>query len=166
MRFASTSSGRPSPTRRELAESARTHEQDSSMKGAHLDDLATFLAVAEEQSFTRAAARLGLSQSAVSHAMRALEERVGVRLLARTTRSVATTEAGEALLRRLRPALGDVVAALDDLRELRRKPSGTVRITTTRHAAKTVLEPALLDFTKTYPDVVLELVVDDRLTDI
>jgi DNA-binding transcriptional LysR family regulator len=136
------------------------------MKSAHLDDLAALVAVAEERSFTRAAAKLGISQSALSHAMRALEERVGVRLLARTTRSVATTEAGEALIQRLRPALGEVTAALDDLRELRTKPSGTVRITTMKHAAETVLEPAVAEFTKTYPDVTVEIIVDDRLTDI
>jgi len=136
------------------------------MRGPGFDDLAAFLVVAEERSFTRAAARLGVSPSALSHAMRSLEGRVGVRLLARTTRSVATTEAGEMLLRRLGPAFGDVGAALDDLRELQKKPSGTVRITTMRHAAKTVLEPALREFAQAYPDVVVELTVDDRLTDI
>lgn len=124
------------------------------------------MVVAEEASFTKAAARLGVSQSALSHAMRALEERVGLRLLARTTRSVAPTEAGARLLVRLRPAVQDIDAALDDLRTLRSKPSGTVRITTMKHAAEIVLAPALDRFFALYPDIKLEIDVDDALTDI
>jgi DNA-binding transcriptional LysR family regulator len=136
------------------------------MKTNDLDDLALFMAVADERSFTRAAARLGLSQSALSHAVKALEERLGLRLLARTTRSVATTEAGERLLRRLRPALGDIDSALQDLRELRARPSGTVRITTMKHAYDKVIRPALVGFLRDHPDVSVEIDVDEGLTDI
>src|SRR5215468_2987549 len=117
--------------------------------------LAAFLAVAEERSFTRAAKRLGVSPSALSHAIRGLEEDIGVRLLSRTTRSVAPTEAGEQLLARLRPALTDVQDALDLLSGLRDKPAGRVRLLVPRFAATAVLGPKLAKYTRDYPDVVL-----------
>src|SRR5579862_1052235 len=136
------------------------------MKRDDLNDLAAFSAVAEHGSFTRAAAELGLSQSALSHAMKALEERLGVRLLSRTTRSVSTTEAGETLLRSLRPALDDIASGLMAVGALRDQPSGTVRITATKHAVTAVVMPALPSYLTAFPDVRLELVVDDALTDI
>src|ERR1700756_5380055 len=113
------------------------------MRRGDLGDLAAFLAVADAKSFTRAAARLGTSQSALSHTVRRLETRLGLRLLTRTTRSVAPTEAGERLLETLRPAFDDIEARLDALSELRDRPAGTIRITTTEHAAHTILWPAL-----------------------
>jgi len=131
-----------------------------------LGDLAAFLAVAEERSFTRAAARLGTSQSALSHTVRRLEARLGLRLLTRTTRSVAPTEAGERLLETLRPAFDEIDARLAALSELRDKPAGTIRITTGQHAAETILWPALLRLLPHYPDVRVELSVDQALTDI
>jgi DNA-binding transcriptional LysR family regulator len=109
------------------------------MRREELVDLNAFLTVAEEQSFTRAAAKLGTSQSALSHTIRRLETRIGVRLLTRTTRSVAPTEAGERLLGTLRPALDTIGAQLASLSELREKPAGTIRITTSEHAASTAL---------------------------
>lgn len=136
------------------------------MRRDELGDLAAFVAVADELSFTRAAARLGLSASALSHAMRALEERMGVRLLARTTRSVRPTEAGERLLLTLRPALADVGAAVAQLRGSRDRPAGTVRLTAPRHAAASVVWPALPGFLDAHPDVRVELTLDDGLTDI
>lgn len=125
-----------------------------------------FLAVAEERSFTRAAARLGLSQSALSHAMRRLETRLGLRLLTRTTRSVAPTAAGERLIETLRPALDDIDDRLASLSELRERPAGTIRITASKHAARTVLWPVIDRFTAENPDVEIELSVDAGLTDI
>jgi DNA-binding transcriptional LysR family regulator len=136
------------------------------MKRDDLNDLAAFVMIADERSFTRAAARLGMSPSALSHAMKALEARLGVRLLARTTRSVATTEAGERLLRTLRPAFQDIGAELTALGELRDKPAGTIRITAFKHAAVSVLWPVLPDFLAAYPDVRVEIAVEDGLTDI
>src|ERR1700751_5030402 len=112
------------------------------MRRDELGDLIAFLAVAEERSFTRAAARLGASQSALSHTVRRLETRLGLRLLTRTTRSVAPTEAGERLVETLRPAFDDIDGLLVELSELREKPAGAIRITSTRHAAETVLWPA------------------------
>jgi len=122
--------------------------------------------VAEQGSFTRAAAELGMSQSALSHAMKALEERLGVRLLSRTTRSVSTTEAGETLLRSLRPALQDISSGVDAVGALRGKPSGTVRITATKHAASSVVMPVLPRFLASHPDIRVDIIVDDNLTDI
>src|ERR1700754_1307866 len=113
------------------------------MKGSELGDLVAFLAVAEEQSFTRAAAKLGISQSALSYTVRRLETRLGVRLLNRTTRSVAPTEGGERLLRTLRPAFDQIDSELEAVGELREKPSGTIRITANDHAADTILWPAI-----------------------
>lgn len=131
-----------------------------------LGDLAVLLAVAEERSFTRAAARLGTSQSSLSQAVRRLEEHLGVKLLARTTRSVSPTEAGEQLLSTLRPALGDIRDRLAALGQFRDKPAGLVRITTSRHAADTVLWPAIDRVLARYPDISVELSVDGALTNI
>lgn len=131
-----------------------------------LGDLSTFLVVAEERSFTRAAARLGTSQSAVSNAVRRLEAHLDLKLLARTTRSVSATEAGEQLLATLRPALGDIRSRLASLASLRAAPSGLVRISTSRHAAETVLWPAIDAVMGRYPDVRVELSIDGALTNI
>ncbi|MCY1672416.1 LysR family transcriptional regulator [Novosphingobium sp. SL115] len=131
-----------------------------------LGDLAILLAVAEEQSFTRAAARLGTSQSAVSQAVRRLEGNLGVKLLARTTRSVSPTEAGEQLLATLRPALGDIRAQLSQLTQFRDRPAGLVRITTSSHAAETVLWPAVDAVMARYPEIEIELSIDGALTNI
>jgi DNA-binding transcriptional LysR family regulator len=136
------------------------------MAKANLNDLAAFLTVARERSFTRAAARLGVSQSALSHTMRQLETRLGIRLLTRSTRSVAPTEAGERLLRNIGPRFEEIEAELDGLSELRDKPSGTIRITTGEHAANTILWPRLEKLLPKYPDIKVELTVDFGLTDI
>jgi DNA-binding transcriptional LysR family regulator len=136
------------------------------MARENLNDITAFLAVARERSFTRAAARLGLSPSALSHSIRGLEERLGLRLLARTTRSVAPTEAGERLLRSIGPRLEEIESELSALSALRDKPAGTVRITTGEHAAETVLWPALAALLPRYPDIKVELIVDYGLTDI
>ena len=136
------------------------------MKRDELNDLAAFVVVADEMSFTRAASRLGMSPSALSHAMKVLEDRLGLRLLARTTRRVRATEAGERLLRTLRPAFEDISAELTALGELRDKPAGTVRITTFKHAATSVLWPVLPSFLNAYPDIRVEITIDDGLTDI
>jgi len=136
------------------------------MQRRNLDGLLAFLAVAKERSFTRAAARLGVSQSALSHTMRDLETRLGVRLLARTTRSVSPTEAGERLLVTLEPRLEEIDAELAALSELRERPGGTIRITATDFAANTVLWPLLTKFLRRYPDIKVEIVIDYGLTDI
>jgi DNA-binding transcriptional LysR family regulator len=128
--------------------------------------LSAFVAVAEERSFTRAAKRVGVSPSAISHAMRGLEEAIGVRLLSRTTRSVAPTDAGEQLLARLRPALTDIREALDQVSGLGGKPAGRVRLLVPRLAAKTVLAPRIGQFARDYPDVVLDVTTDDSRMDI
>src|SRR5580700_6319772 len=116
------------------------------MQRGHLDDLVAFVAVGREKSFTKAAAKLGVSQSALSHTLRALEARLGVRLLTRTTRSVAPTEAGERLLHRLGPRFEEIEAELAAVSELRDKPVGTIRLTTTDYAADTILWPKLSKF--------------------
>ena len=136
------------------------------MKRDDLYDLAAFAVVAEHGSFTRAAAELGMSQSALSHALKALEERLGVRLLSRTTRSVSTTEAGETLLRSLRPALDEISSGVNAVGALRGKPSGTVRVTATKHAVSSVVMPVLPRFLASHPDIRLDVIVDDNLTDI
>jgi DNA-binding transcriptional LysR family regulator len=136
------------------------------MRREELADLNAFAAVAEERSFTRAAAKLGTSQSALSFTVRRLEERLGVRLLSRTTRSVAATEAGERLLRTLGPALDRIGAELAALSALRDKPAGTIRITAGEHAAESVLWPALEKLLPPYPDIKVEVIVDYGLTDI
>ena len=136
------------------------------MTRASINDLLAFLAVAKERSFTRAAAQLGVSQSALSHTIRGLEERLGLRLLTRTTRSVATTEAGERLLRTVGPRLEEIDAELSALTELRDKPAGTVRITAGEHSAEAILWPALAKLLPRYPDIKVELTIDYGLTDI
>jgi DNA-binding transcriptional LysR family regulator len=129
-------------------------------------DLVAFLAVARERSFTRAAAQIGVSPSALSHTVRKLEERVGVRLLTRTTRSVSPTEAGERLLRTIGPHFDEVRREVEGLSELRDKPAGTVRITSADHPAETILWPALEKLLPQYPDIQVEISVDDTLRDI
>ncbi|MDR3505082.1 MAG: LysR family transcriptional regulator [Acidocella sp.] len=136
------------------------------MQREDLVDLNAFLTVAEEQNFTRAAAKLGTSQSALSHTIRRLEARLGIRLLTRTTRSVAPTEAGERLLKTLGPALGSIGTELNALSRLREKPAGNIRITTSEHAAHTVLWPALEKLLPEYPDLHVELDINSGLTDI
>ena len=131
-----------------------------------LVDLNAFLTVAEERNFTRAAAKLGTSQSALSYTVRRLETRLGVRLLTRTTRKVAPTEAGDRLLKTLGPALDGIAAELSSIGELREKPAGNIRITTSEHAAVTVLWPALEKLLPDYPDIHLELNLNSGLTDI
>jgi DNA-binding transcriptional LysR family regulator len=131
-----------------------------------LNGILAFLAVARERSFTRAAARLGISQSALSHSIRGLEERMGLRLLTRTTRSVSTTQAGERLTRSLGPRFDEIEAELASILELRDKPAGTIRITTSAHAAEAILMPALAKFLLDYPDIVVEAVIDPGLRDI
>ena len=131
-----------------------------------LSDLTAFLAVARARSFTRAAAGLGVSQSALSQTIAGLEERLGVRLLTRTTRSVAPTEAGERLLARIGPHFDGIEAELAALGELREKPAGTIRITTSEQAATTRLWPVLANFLPRYPDIKVELNTDWDLTDI
>ena len=131
-----------------------------------LSDLTAFLAVARVRSFTRAAAGLGVSQSALSQTVAGLEERLGVRLLTRTTRSVAATEAGERLLARIGPHFDGIEAELAALGELREKPAGTIRITTSEHAAVTRLWPVLARFLLHYPDIKVELSLEFGLTDI
>jgi DNA-binding transcriptional LysR family regulator len=136
------------------------------MQRGRLDDLLAFLAVAREQSFTRAAAKLGVSQSALSHTMRELEARLGVRLLTRTTRRVAPTEAGERLVRTLGPRFEEIEAEIAALSDLRDKPAGTVRITATEYAADAILLPRLAKLLRDYPDIKVEITVDYGLTDI
>lgn len=131
-----------------------------------LGDLAAFVVVAEQRSFTRAAAKLGITQSSLSHTVRRLETRMGVRLLARTTRSVAPTDAGERLLRTLGPAFGEIQRGVAELGELRDRPAGTIRITTAEHAAETVLLPALARLLPKYPDVKVEVTLDYGLADV
>lgn len=131
-----------------------------------LNDLLAFRAVAQARSFTRAAAQLGVSQSALSQTVRGLEARLGLRLLTRTTRSVAPTEAGERLLRTVSPAFDQIDAGLTALSELRAKPAGTIRLTATENAARAVLLPALARLLPDYPDIRVEIAVDYGLTDI
>ena len=130
------------------------------------NDLVAFVAVAREGSFTRAAARLGVSQSALSHAMRGLETRLGIRLLTRTTRSLALTDAGERLLRTVAPAFEDIDAELQALGALRDKPAGSFRITAGQHAVDSVIWPVLSKLLPDYPDIKVELAIDAALTDI
>ena len=131
-----------------------------------MNDLLAFLAVARERSFTRAAAQLGVSQSALSHTIAGLEKRLGLRLLTRTTRSVAATEAGERLLARVGPRLDEIEAELATLSALRDRPAGTIRLTAGEDAAYSVLWPALDRFLPAYPDIRVELIVDYGLIDI
>ncbi len=136
------------------------------MRREQLVDLNAFLTVAEAQSFTRAAAKLGTSQSSLSRTIGRLEERLGVRLLTRTTRKVAPTDAGERLLETLRPALDSISTELTSLAELREKPAGTIRITATEQAADSVLWPALERLLPNYPDIHVELSIDLEFADI
>ncbi len=136
------------------------------MQRGNLDDLLAFVAVARERSFTNAAAKLGVSQSALSHTIRELEERVGVRLLTRTTRSVSATEAGERLLQTAGPRFDEIDAELAAIKELREKPAGTIRITATEYAADAILLPKLAKLLRVYPDIKVEIIIDYGLTDI
>jgi len=132
----------------------------------NLNDLSAFVAVAQAHSFTKAAARLGISPSALSHAMRGLEERLGVRLLARTTRSVAPTEAGERLLTVVLPHLQGIESELSALNLLRDVPAGTIRLTASEHAAYTVIYPVLARLAADYPEIKIEVNVDNMLADL
>ena len=132
----------------------------------HLSQLAVFASVARHGSFRTAARELAIAPSAVSHAVAILEERLGVRLLARTTRSVAPTDTGARLLERLRPALSEIDLALEAAVESRDAPAGNLRLTVPRTAAELVLAPRLGEFAAAYPEIVLEIVVEDRFTDV
>ena len=136
------------------------------MARENINDLLVFLAVARERSFTRAAAKFGVSQSALSHTIRQLEARLGVRLLTRTTRAVSPTEAGERLLEGIGPHFDEIEAEVDALSALRDKPAGTIRIAAADYAIKHVLWPKLRNFLPKYPDIKVELVLDNGLTDI
>lgn len=136
------------------------------MSGENFRDILAFLAVARERSFTRAAAQLGVSQSALSHTIRALEARLGLRLLTRTTRSVSPTEAGERLIQRVAPRFEAITDELAAFEELRDKPAGTVRITASDFAANTILWPKLSKLQPKYPDVKIEIAIEPGLTDI
>ncbi|WP_018897960.1 LysR family transcriptional regulator [Rhizobium sp. 2MFCol3.1] len=136
------------------------------MKREDISDLAVFLVVAQQSSFTAAAAQLGLSQSGISHSIRRLEARLGIRLLARTTRSIAPTAAGEKLLEVLAPAFESVDDRMTELLELKDKPAGTIRISLTEHAAETIVWPAVSRLTAAYPDINVELNISNGLVDI
>jgi DNA-binding transcriptional LysR family regulator len=136
------------------------------MQRGNLDDLLAFMAVAREGSFTKAAAKLGVSQSALSYTIKELEARLNLRLLTRTTRSVSPTEAGERLLRNVGPRLEEIETELEALGELREKPAGTIRITTLEFAADSILVPKLAKLLRAYPDIKVEIVIDYGLTDI
>lgn len=136
------------------------------MRRDEIADLAAFVVVAEERSFTKAAARLGMAQSALSQIVRRIEERLGLRLLSRTTRSVAPTDAGERLIATLGPMLHDLDSAIASLGELRDRPVGTIRITTVEHAAKTILVPAMKRILPDNPDIKVEITIDYGLADV
>ncbi|HWH87707.1 MAG TPA: LysR family transcriptional regulator [Pseudomonas sp.] len=136
------------------------------MSNAKVNDLQAFLAVAQDQSFTKAAARLGVTPSALSHTIRALEQRLGIRLLARTTRNVSPTEAGERLMRSIAPLFAQISAELEALGELRDKPSGTIRISCTDDQIELCIRPMLAGFLKNYPDITLEFYVDYGFTNV
>jgi len=136
------------------------------MQNGQLSDIVAFLAVAKAKSFTRAAGEMGVSQSALSHAIRRLEERLGLRLLTRTTRSVSTTEAGDRLLSEVGPRFDEIGAALDALGELRERPAGTIRITASEYAAETCVWPGLAEGLIHYPDIHVEVVSDNGFVDI
>ena len=128
----------------------------SELRRDNLSDLRVFIAVARERSFTKAAAKLNVSQSALSYTIRTMEERLGVRLLTRTTRSVSPTDAGERLLRNIGPRFDEIESEISALSALRDKPAGTVRITTVEHAAETILWPAMAKLMREYPDINVE----------
>jgi DNA-binding transcriptional LysR family regulator len=142
------------------------NNESGAMGAPGFSETSAFVAVLEQKSFTRAAKQLGLSPPRVSELIRGLEESLGVRLVERTTRSVAATAAGERLLARLRPVLDEYEAALDSLNDLRAKPAGTLRLTVPPPAAEFLLAPVITQFLKAYPDVKLDVSVDDALTDI
>lgn len=139
---------------------------DGLLSGSDYNQLRAFVAVGESLSFSRAAETLGVSPSALSQLVRGFEERVGVRLLHRTTRSVALTEAGEMLFRRVRPAVGELGDAIGQVRRTRNRPAGTLRVHVFRSAAETFLEPVLPAFMAAYPDVVLDITLDDTVVDV
>lgn len=136
------------------------------MNRENIADLIAFITISQERSFTRAAARLGVSQSALSHALTRLEKRLGVRLLTRSTRSVSPTDAGERLLATVEPRFLEVDAALEQVSEFRDKPAGTIRLSAGEHAVNAVLWPRLQDFTKDYPDIRLEIIAENGFVDI
>jgi DNA-binding transcriptional LysR family regulator len=136
------------------------------MLRGNLNDLLAFLAVGKERSFTKATAKLGVSQSALSHTIRGLEGRLGLRLLTHTTRSVSPTEAGERLLHAIGPRFEEIETELASLSELREKPAGTIRITATDYAVETILWPKLARFLQRYPDVKVETIIEYGLTEI
>jgi len=136
------------------------------MRRDSLDDFLTFIAVARERSFTKAAAKLGLSQSALSYSIRTMEERLGVRLLTRTTRSVSLTEAGDRLFRSIAPKFDEIASEIAALSALRDKPAGIVRITTVEHAGETIIWPAMVGLMRDYPDIRVEIIHDYGLADI
>lgn len=136
------------------------------MRHGDFSELAAFIAVAEAGSFTRAAAKLGLSQSAVSYSVRMLEQKLGVRLISRTTRSLSLTDAGQRMLRNLRPSFENIENEIAAISALRDKPTGTIRVTTFRYAATSVLWPVVTKFLAEYPDIEMEIMVDEGLTDI
>ena len=136
------------------------------MKRIDYRDLIAFLTVAEEGSFTRAAAKLGTSQSSLSHTVRRLEERIGVRLLSRTTRNVSPTDAGEQLARSLRPSFDDIAAGIDEISTLKSRPSGTLRLTSSKNAAQKILLPVVSKLLSEHPDLNIEISIDQKLTDI
>src|SRR5580692_9994226 len=133
------------------------------MQRSNLNDLVAFLTVARERSFTRAAAKLGISQSSLSHLIRDLEARLGIRLLTRTTRSVSATEAGERLLTTVGPRLDEVEKELGFLQDLKTRPKGAIRISSTDYATDTILWPRLVPFLRRYPEISVELITDYRL---
>ena len=139
---------------------------DSLLSGADYNQLRAFVAVGELLSFSRAAEALAVSPSALSQMVRGFEERVGVRLLNRTTRSVALTDAGENLFRRVRPAVSELGDAIGQVRRYRERPAGTVRVHAFRSAAERYIEPILPSFTQAYPDVVLDITLDDEVVDV
>ncbi|ALG74681.1 LysR family transcriptional regulator [Azospirillum thiophilum] len=139
---------------------------DPMLSGSDYNQLRAFLAVGETLSFSRAAERLGVSPSALSQLVRGFEERVGVRLLNRTTRSVALTEAGENLYRRVQPAVSELGDAVGQVRQYRERPAGTVKIHSFHAAAERYIEPMLVSFTQRYPDVVLDITLDDAVVDV
>src|SRR5256886_9829130 len=134
------------------------------MPRQNVNDLLAFLAVGRERSFTKAAAKLGVSQSALSHTLRGLEARLGLRLLTRTTRSVSPTEAGERLRQTVGHRFEEIEAELESLSELREKPAGTIRITAIDYVVDTILWPKLAKFLRDYPDIKVEITVDYGLT--
>jgi DNA-binding transcriptional LysR family regulator len=149
-----------------MLKAAKSYEKASLMPRPAINDLAAFLAVARERSFTKAAAKLGVSQSALSHAITGFESRLGVRLLSRNTRSVSPTEAGQRLLQTAGPRMDEIESELAALSEFRDKPAGMIRITAGEHSAEGLLWAALARLLPDYPDIHVEIVVDQGLTDI